>query len=86
MLFLSLREELSRCIVSMSHRGDSPLLPAAAHFAVLLCGHAHYFGQEPPELAIQHDSSPFTVSIKARWSDLRHFSRLDLGRIGASMR
>lgn len=49
---LGLREELPRYIVSLYHRGDSPLLPGAEHFAVLLRRHAHYVGQEHPELAI----------------------------------
>ena len=50
---LDIREDLPRYVVSLYHRGDSPLLPGAAHFATLLRRHARYLGSEFPELAIE---------------------------------
>lgn len=47
-----LREQLPRYPVCLIHRADSPLLPAAAHFAALIRRHAHYYGREHPDLAI----------------------------------
>ena len=49
---LTLREELPRYIVSLYRRSDSPPLPGAEYFAVLLRRHAHYLCKDNPELAI----------------------------------
>lgn len=49
---ISLREQLPRYPVCLMHRADSPLLPAASHFAALIRRHAHYYGREHPQQAI----------------------------------
>jgi hypothetical protein len=50
---VALREALPRYPVCLIHRADSPLLPAAAHFATLIRREAHYYAREHPELRIQ---------------------------------
>lgn len=47
-----LREQLPRYPVCLIHRADTPLLPAADHFAALIRRHAHYYGREHPQQAI----------------------------------
>jgi len=49
---IQVRESLPRYPVCLIHRNDSPLLPAAAHFATLVRRHAHYYQKEHPAQAI----------------------------------
>jgi LysR family transcriptional regulator of abg operon len=50
---LPIREALPRYVVSLYRLRESPMLPGAAHFAVLLRRHAHYLCRARPEMAIR---------------------------------
>ena len=49
---LGVREALPRYVVSLYRLRDSPMLPGAAHLAVLLRRHAHYLCRARPEMVI----------------------------------
>ena len=49
---LDVLDTLPRYVVSLHRLRDSPMLPGAAHVAVLLCRHAHCLFRAQPEMVI----------------------------------